>query len=147
MSKFDFRSGDPLDASLGLIMRLNKLWYEVDDAASVSNFSKWNTKLDCVFRNLLYKEPLYVEFAEDRKVITCKLGRLDENLYNYLNKAVKEASNKYAKAKTKTEYETAKEELYNALSLKDIGLRKFMFQLKLYLKQGDGNPANAMWGG
>ena len=147
MSKFDYRSGDPLDASLGLIMRLNKLWYEADDSACARDFAKWNTKLDCIFRNLLFKEYLDLEVDDEGKVISCKLSKLDQNLYDYLNKAVKIASRKYKLAKTKDEYDTAKEDLYNALSLKDIGLRKFMFQLKLYLKQGDRNPANAMWGG
>lgn len=147
MSKFDYRSGDPLDASLGLIMRLNKLWFEVDDAASIGDFSRWNIKLDCIFRNLLYKEYLIMEEDENGKVIGCKLSKQDENLYNYLNKAVRVASKKYSMAKSKEDHYKAKEELYNALQIKDIGLRKFMFQLKLYLKQGDRNPANAMWGG
>jgi hypothetical protein len=128
-------------------MRLNKLWYEVDDSASAGDFAKWNIKLDCVFRNLLYKEYLDLEVDENGKVKSCKLSKQDQNIYNYLNSAVRIASAKFnTPHKTKKDYMQAKEDLYNALSLKDIGLRKFMFQLKLYLKQGDGNPANAMWG-
>lgn len=147
MSKFDYNRGEPLDASMGLILRLNKLWFEADDCAVNGDYSKWNIKLDCIFRNLCFKEPLDVEFGPNREVLSVKLSRLDQNLYNYLNKKVIAASSKFKLVKTKADYEKAKEELYNALQIKDIGLRKFMFQLKLYLKQGDGNPANAMWGG
>lgn len=144
--KFDYRQQQDLDASLGLIMRLNKLWYEADDSACAGDFAKWNIKLDCIFRNLLYKENLCLEL-EDGKVISCSLSDRDQLLYDYLNKNVKIATTKYNSAKNKSEYHSAKKDLYEALSLKDIGLRKFMFQLKLYLKQGDRNPANAMWGG
>jgi len=147
MGKFDFRSGDPLDASLGLIMRLNKLWFEVDDAAASGNYSTWNIKLDCIFRNLLYKEQLDIQFGKSGEVIKVQLNEFDQNLYNWLNKEVKLASKEFKIIKSKTHYEQAKENLYNALQLKDIGLRKYMFQLKLYLKTGDRNPANAMWGG
>jgi hypothetical protein len=147
MTKFDYKSGDPLDASLGLIMRLNKLWFEVDDCASSGDYQRWNIKLDCIFRNLLYKEYLDIEIDEDGKVTGCKLSIRDQNLYNYLNKEVKIASREFKNIKSKAHYEQSKENLYNALQIKDIGLRKFMFQLKLYLKQGDRNPANAMWGG
>lgn len=143
--KFDYRSGDPLDASLGLIMRLNKLWFEADDLACAGNFNGWNIKLDCIFRNLLFKEPLDYTISNG-KVMECKLSHEDKIKFDYLNKNVKIALAKFRQAKTKTDYMKAKEELYHALEIKDIGLRKFMFTLKLYLKQGDGNPAHAMWG-
>jgi len=147
MGKFDFKSGDPLDASLGLIMRLNKLWFEADDYAKQGNFKDWNVILDCIFRNLLYKEQLDIEFGENDEVLKVKLNKFDQNLYNWLNKEVKLASKEFKNIKSKAHYEDSKEKLYNALQLKDIGLRKFMFELKLYLKTGDRNPANAMWGG
>lgn len=146
MSKYDFRQQGDLDASLGLIMRLNKHWYEADEAADQGNFAKWNIKLDTIFRNLCFKESLDIEL-EDGKVISVKLCKQDRIAFEYLNKTVKEASKRLATVKSKKEYLEAKEKLYEAMQLKDIGVRKFMQQLKLYLKQGDGNPANAMWGG
>jgi len=44
------------------------------------------------------------------------------------------------------EYRKAKNELYQAINMKEVWLRKFMYQLGLYLKEVEYNPAGAMWG-
>lgn len=50
-----------LDASLGLIYRLNRLWVRVDDAALAGENDKWNYVLDRLYCNLLYRNEMKVQ--------------------------------------------------------------------------------------
>lgn len=136
-----------LDAGLGLIYRLNLLWGKVDEAACSGSFDKWNILLDRILCNLLYKEDFEIVKDENQRVINVKLSENDQEIFDYLNFKVDIAFSNLKKIKNKSEYHEAKIKLYHALQMKDIGLRKFMFGLKLYLKQSSDNPANAMWGG
>lgn len=136
-----------LDASLGLIFRLNGLWQKVDIPASNGDNDRWNFLLDRIFCNLLYKNELNVRRNKEGK-IEVQLCEDDKEVYEYLNKKVIEAREQIRNAKTKEEFNEAKSNLYQALIMKDVGLRKFMhIRLKLYLKEFDRNPARAMWGG
>jgi hypothetical protein len=137
----------PLDASYGLIFRLNHVWESVDIAARGGDFEKWNTNLDRVFCNLLYKEPLDVEYDEEGNLINVCLSKKDQDLYDFLNKEYEESKKEFKMARTRSAMVVAKEKVYKALIMKDVGLRKFMYQLKLYLRQSEKNPAHAMWGG
>lgn len=146
-NKFGMFDG-PLDAGLGLIYRLNRLWGDVDIYAARGDFEGWNARLDRVFCNLLYREDLVIEKSDDNgEIVSVELSDEDEEIYNYLNKKYKAALKEYRAAKTKEGIRKAKEKIFEALFLKDIGLRKFMRELKLYLKETTGNPSKAMWGG
>ncbi|HEY0090457.1 MAG TPA: hypothetical protein VGB37_16525 [Candidatus Lokiarchaeia archaeon] len=139
-------SNPSLDTSLGLIFRLNSLWQKTDPAALSGNFDRWNFLLDRIFCNLLFKNELEVE-KEENKILKVKLCKDDEDIYDYLNQKVFEAQTKLIKTKEISDIRKAKLELYRALMLKDVGLRKFMhIRLKLYLKEVETNPARAMWG-
>lgn len=137
----------PVDASLGLIFRLNQLWKEVDDLAFKGYFNEWNFKLDRIFSNLLYKNRMESVEDESGEVISVELADSDKKLYEFINKDVVEANKKIKKARTKEDLSLAKSEMYQALLKKEYALRKFMFQQKLYLKQTDSNPSRALWGG
>lgn len=136
-----------LDASMGLIFRLNRIWEKVENAASGGDFEKWNTQLDRIFCNLLYKDPLEIDIDENGEIIEVKLSEKDQLLYDFLNKKYEIARIEFKSARTREIMVVTKEKVYSALMMKDVGLRKFMYQLKLYLKQSDKNPAHAMWGG
>jgi hypothetical protein len=139
--------GEPLDTSLGLIMRLNINWQKADTAASLGDFDKWDALLDRIFCNLLYRDSLTSEFDDKGNAIKVSLSQADQKIYDYLNKKITESRNLIKKARTKREYTEAKEKLYKALIIKDVGLRKFQQELKLYYKEKDSNPARSMWGG
>lgn len=145
----DYGQG-PIDASFGLIYRLNQLWQRVDVPAMNGDFDKWNFTLDRIFCNLLYKEDFEQVRDTEGNLIEVKLSGNDQEIWNYLNKKFLLARKKLKlaiKNRDLNAIQLAKSELYNALMFKDIGLRKFMFQLKLYMKASDSNPSKAMWGG
>jgi len=136
-----------LDTSLGLIFRLNNLWQKTDAPASSGDFDRWNFILDRIFCNLLFKNELDVT-KENGKIIKVGLCEDDQQLFDHLNKKVIETQQKIKNSRNNLEYQKAKVELYQALMMKDVGLRKFMHNsLKLYLKEVDNNPSRAMWGG
>jgi hypothetical protein len=138
--------GQELDASLGLIYRLNLLWQRVDIPAASGQYDRWNFLLDRIFCNLMYKNAFDISYDTLGKVTNVKFNKEDEEVYQHLNKKAIEATTQMNKAKSLNEKHLAKINLYNALMLKDIGLRKFMFKLRLYLRQSDNNPSRAMWG-
>lgn len=148
MAKFDpSQNQNVLDASLGLIYRLNLLWQKADIPAANGNYDRWNFILDRIFCNLMYKNDFNVTHDSKGKVIDVELNEEDEEVYQHLNKKVTEAIMQKNLVRSFKERHVADRKLYEALMLKDIGLRKFMFKLKLYLKQTDSNPSRAMWGG
>jgi intergrase/recombinase len=145
--KFNHDPNAPVDASLGLIFRLNGLWQRMDESAYNGDFVKWNAMLDRIFCNLLYKNSLdIVQDEKTGKIVDVKLDEEDQRTFDYLNNKYLSALETYRKARTKESLHNAKEELYAALMMKDVGLRKFMFKLKLYLKESDRNPARSMFG-
>jgi hypothetical protein len=148
MSKFKdyMTTSGSLDASLGLIFRLNALWQRTDAPATSGEFDKWNFILDRIFCNLLYKEDLVSEKDEEGNLTNVTLGEEDKKIYKILNRKVVMAKKLLKQAKTLDEKHDARSKLYHALMLKDIGLRKFMHKLKLYMRESDSNPSRAMWG-
>lgn len=144
-----------IDAGIGLIYRLNALWNRADFAALEGDMEKWNFVLDRIYCNLLYRNNMEIEFVNDEKgkpqEIT-KVGLMKEDMLIYDKfkswiKTIKQKIYDSIKKRNRNEYNLQQEELYRALMLKDIWLRKFMQERNLYLKELEFNPANAMWGG
>lgn len=136
-----------LDTGWGLIMRLNYLWSRADQVSIAGDLESLNFVLDRIFCNLLYREPLEVNKDSEGNIIDVQLSEKDKQIWQQLNKRVNDARQSLRIAKQVKEYQKARADLYQALMMKDIGLRKFMFELKIYLKEADRNPARAMWGG
>jgi len=91
------------------------------------------------------------------EIQTIELSDEDEMIYKFLTKKIKDAVNSKMKAMNKIKdkgplnkiksLEESKEEHYRALMMKDIWLRKFMQDLRLYLKVSSSDPSNALFGG
>jgi hypothetical protein len=144
-----------INAGIGLIYRLNALWNRADFAALEGDMEKWNFVLDTIYRNLLYRNNMEIEYTLDKegrpKEIT-KVGLMREDMMIYENfraklRKIKQKKIEAIKKKDRNQYNFQSEELYRSLMLKDIWLRKFMQDRGLYLKEVEFNPANAMWGG
>lgn len=144
-----------LDAGLGLIYRLNALWNRADNAALEGDMEKWNFVLDRIYCNLLYRNNMEVEYVNDEKgkpKEIKKVGLMQEDIMIYDRfrkwiKTIKDNIYQSIKKRDRMNYNLQNEELYRALMLKDIWLRKFMQERNLYLREIEFNPANAMWGG
>lgn len=141
----------PMDTTLGLIMRLNRLWDKCDNCAESGKYSEWNFTLDTIWRNLLYRDPL-VPVKETNKdgeevIIDVELSDEDKKLWEILNSRVINSRQLIRISKNPSERNKATYQLYTALQMKDVGLRKFQHKLKLYVKERSKNPSNAMWGG
>ncbi|MEM4270826.1 MAG: hypothetical protein QXO70_01880 [Candidatus Pacearchaeota archaeon] len=138
----------PPDGSIGLVMRVHILWSKVDIAASEGNYEKWNTYLDCIWRNLSYKDELHIIQDEKGNFVDVTLSEKDKQLWFRLNKKIITARKKLSEAKTKEEYLKAKDEFFKALWLKDKGLRAYQHNvLGNYTKEVSKNPARSLWGG
>lgn len=144
-----------VDASYGLIYRLNALWSRADNSALEGDMEKWNFVLDRIYSNLLYRNPLEIDYTVDKDgkpQRINKVGLLQEDfmIYARFRKEIREIKHRIliaVKKRNKAAYNHASEDLYQTLMLKDIWLRKFMQERNLYLKETQFNPANAMWGG
>ena len=144
-----------IDAGIGLIYRLNALWNRADFAALEGDMEKWNFVLDIIYRNLLYRNNLDIQFKNDIKgkpmdIISVDLVKEDRLIHDWFRKRIREIKvNRLiaVKKRDRVEYYKALEDLYTLMGLKDSWLRKFMQERGLYLKEVEFNPANAMWGG
>lgn len=144
------------DTGWGVIYRLNGLFSEVEDYAPSGNYDGWNFKLDRIWSNLVYRNPMEVEKdKETGKITDIKFDEDDIDEKEFLDSKILEAKSEMTKArkgvppeedyKNKKEYISAKKKLYKALLKKEIWLRKFMYELGLYLKEVEHNPAGAMF--
>jgi len=135
------------DASLGLIFRLNNLWAEIDLVSSNGKYDIWNYKLDCIYRNLSFREPMVPEVDKvTGKIINVLVSEKDLKIYRYLSMEV--ARTRMASLRNrnpKLKYQK-RSEWYYAIQKKDMYLRKFMQVLKLYLKETEQTPGNTMYG-
>lgn len=142
------------DTGWGVIYRLNGLFAEVEELCAAGKYDEWNIKLDRIWSNLLYRNPM--EFIHDdntKEIISVKFKDEDINKKEFLDKQILKAKSQMSIAKrdlepnkVNREYVSAKRKLYKALLMKEIWLRKFMFELGLYLKEIEYNPAGSMWG-
>jgi hypothetical protein len=143
-----FNSQPGLDASLGLIYRLNILFFEADKESQRGEFDSWNVVLDRIYCNLLYKNDIQVVKDDKGKILNMKLSTEDEGEYIYLTSQIfksKKAFFEAPKGKTKEKI-IAKSRWYRALMMKDVWLRKLMMKLKLYLKETEYSPGSALFG-
>jgi len=133
------------DASLGLVFRLNFLWAQTDYAALAGDYDKWNNLLDCLYRNLLYREEIKIK-EENSKIIQVELSNKDTKIYSFVSKQIHIAKRNFNIAKTRKEKSLARSRWYHAIQKKDIWLRKLMFILKLYLKENIRTPGSSLFG-
>jgi len=139
-----------LDASLGLIFRLNILWAKIDNHAEAADYDGWNILLDRVYCNLLYREEMTIkEDPVTKKIVDVKLTDEDEKIYRYLTTNIFKAKAEYFKVSVKNPKDKTimHSRWYRAVMLKDIFLRKYMQKLKLYLKEVEHSPGSSLFGG
>lgn len=142
-----------VDAGYGLIYRLNDLWNGADRKALSGDLDGWNHVLNAIYRNLLYRYPVEVEYIDGDKskgIIDIKLNEGDRKIFEKFSEMIREKRAKVHKAvriKNRSAYNIARQEYHEILSLKDIWLRKFMQDRGLYLKEVEFDPSRAMWGG
>jgi len=142
------------DTGWGVIYRLNGLFTEVETLAPSGKYDDWNIKLDRIWSNLVYRNPLEWE-EEGGEIIGVKFSDEDFAKKNFLDTEILKAKSGVSTARRKmvaedtkqsSEYILAKRKLYQALMLKEIWLKKYMHELGLYLKEISHNPAGSMWG-
>jgi len=146
-----FGTGPTIDASMGLIVRLNILWSDVDKKAVIGDLENWNYLLDRVYCNLSYREPMDIELDKETNTLKkLELAKIDKLVYESFNeklRKIKSYKRKMIKEKNLPEYNKACQDHYNILLTKDLWLRKFMHELGLYMKEVDFNPATSLFGG
>ena len=144
-------SEEQIDASIGLVVRLNYLWSEADRKALLGEFDSWNFVLDRIYCNLMYRNPIEADLESDGKTIKdLKLNEESAVIYDKFLEKIKKAKldlKNAARRNNRQEYYKCKEEYYRVLMLKDVWLRKFMQELRLYLKEFEFDPSRAMFGG
>lgn len=144
------------DTGWGVIFRLNDLFRQVEDLAPSGKYDDWNFKLDRIWSNLLYRESLKIEKDKNEKITSIEFNEEAYNIKMFfdseivkakgeMRNSIKDIDDKKGAMKNK-EYIKAKNKLYKIILKKEIWLRKFMSDLKLYLKEVEHNPAGAMWG-
>jgi len=144
-----------IDAGLGLIYRLNSLWNKADFAALEGDLERWNFILDTIYRNLLYRNNLDIQYEIDAQgkpmnILSVELVKEDKLIHDWYRKKIRTIKIKRLeciKKRDKIGYFQALDELYSIMGQKDSWLRKFMQERGLYLKEVEFNPANAMFGG
>lgn len=144
------------DAGWGLIFRLNSLWAKVDIPAEAGDYDTWNTLLDRVFCNLLYRNPLEIQRdpldPAGKRIVDIKLKEDAYEIYVFISKKIFKAKIDYNKAikdihTSQTQRIILKSRWYQSVILKDIWLRKYMQELGLYLKEVERSPGTALFGG
>jgi hypothetical protein len=137
-----------INAGLGLIYRLNAWWELADRRALSGNLLAWELVLDRIFSNLIYRNDVEVEISSTKKV-TIKITDDEMVIWETLKKDIESAvvlrmiaqRNKNLPA-----FLAAKKKHYHAIMKYDWWLRKFMHSLKLYMKESDSNPSQALFG-
>jgi hypothetical protein len=141
-----------IDASLGLIYRLNILWFEADKEAQRGDYDAWNVVLDRIYCNLLYKNEVTSIKDSNGKILNMKLASEDDAEYIYLTSQIFKAKKLFfAKPNPNLPRDPrdkiiARSRWYRAVMLKDVWLRKLMMKLKLYLKETEYTPGSALFG-
>ena len=135
-----------LDAGLGLIFRLNDLWKNADENSINGDYEGWGNVLEAIWRNLSYKEPMVFETKGEK--IKIVLSKKDLKGWEVLCKNVNIAKRNWEiairKNPRKARYYWSRR--YHRLQLKDLFLRKKMFELNLYLKVTERNVTGSTFG-
>jgi len=135
-----------IDASLGLVYRLNSLWNRADYAALEGKYDNWNNILDALYRNLLYREEVIIEENSKGELTSVQLKKKDTKIYRFLSLRIAQAKNEFGTAKNSITKFRSRSKWYHATQLKDIWLRKLMQKLKLYLKENERRPGSSVFG-
>jgi len=135
-----------LDAGLGLIYRLNNLWAQADTASINGEYDDWNNTLDAIWRNLSYREPM--EFMGDGSELKIDISKKDKKGWRVLNKDITISKRNWmvAKKKNPKKIRTYWARRYYWLQMKDLFLRKKMFDLNLYLKVTEKDISKSTFG-
>jgi len=144
------------DTGWGVIYRLNDLFREVESLAPSGKYEDWNFKLDRIFSNLCYRDSLEIDKDTDDNITSIKFKEEAFKVKSFLDNEITKAKsvrtsviNKTPSGKEyahKRDFLKAKNDLYKAIFLKEVWLRKYMQELGLYLKEVEHNPAGAMFG-
>jgi len=147
--KSNMYSTPNLDASLGLIFRLNILWAKVDNHSEAGDYDGWNVLLDRIYCNLLYREDIVIKEDGEKNIIEVGLCEDDEKIYKFLTSSIFRAKATYFKTPFNVIQKKTimKSRWYRAVMLKDIWMRKYMQSLKLYLKEVEHTPGSSLFGG
>jgi len=135
-----------LDASQGLIYRLNILWMKTDYAVLEANYNKWDVLLDRIYANLLYRESMDIEKSLDGEIKSVELNDKDRRIYIFLSMQISIAKRKFFTSKNNEQKSYSRSIWYHACQKKDIWLRKLMYKHNLYLKEAKKSPGNAIFG-
>lgn len=144
------------DTGWGVIYRLNDLFREVETLATSGDYDKWNYKLDRIWSNLCYREDLKIVKDVNGEIVSIEFNESSYEIKKFFDREIMKVKKEMREAKKKVpegseyknlrEYVSAKNKLYKIILMKEIWLRKYMRELKLYLKEMEFNPAGAMWG-
>lgn len=144
------------DTGWGVIYRLNDLFREIEILAPEGKYDEWNYKLDRIFSNLCYRNPLKIEKDDQKNILSIKFDEEAYQIKSFLDLQILQSKKEMNQAlkeippekeiKINKNYIIAKKKLYRNVLLKEIWLRKYMQELGLYLKEVEHNPAGAMWG-
>lgn len=138
-----------IDASMGLIYRLNYLMEAIDRKCLLGDYNGWEITLDRIFSNLLYRNELDVIKDDDGNIIDVKLSDEDNKIRLFLKHKIREAKTLKIKSfatKNIANINRAHETYYNYVMLYDVWVRKLMQKMKLYLKESESNPSKALFG-
>ena len=136
------------DSSVGLVLRLNRLWEYCDHYAMKADYANWNITLNALHRNLLFREDMVYTRDNEGKLTKVELSSKDDRVFRFLSMKVERARKNFRIAekrdpKTRMKY---LHKYYATLDKKDIFVRKVMQRLKLYLKESKAVPGTAGFG-
>lgn len=137
-----------IDASLGLIYRVNGLFSAIERSFIAGQLDRVNLLLDRIYCNLLYRIPMDAKIDETTgKVVAIRVVNREKRIHSFFNKKIRLIRKQIAESKNPIEKKKYEARYYRVLELKDIWLRKFMQSLGWYMNEKRKNPGRAMFGG
>ena len=136
-----------LDASLGLIFRVNGLFDRIEYRMQMGHLDKANVLLDRIYCNLLYRDPMKVKYNSQGEIVALRIPNEEKKIHAFFNKQIRKCRKRIHDATTPQEKKTAEAKYYRVIELKDIWLRKFMQKLGWYMNEKMRTPGRAMFGG
>jgi len=139
------------DTGWGLIFRLNKIMEKVERDIENGDMNRWNLHLDRIFANITFKNEEELVKDENGKITDVKLSKNDTDVFALFHQKIENQKRKIVEAKLLEENKVMitreLNKLYSILLMKDIWIRKLMFKLKLYLREGESDPRKAIYSG
>jgi hypothetical protein len=152
--RYDSWNQPPKDTGWGLIFRLNRILDKVEYDVEQGDLSRWNLHLDRIYSNILYRNE--EELVKDNKdnIQKINFSKEDTEVFTKFNSEIEKIQKELSQAKqVEDEQEKIKQvneasrKYYAVLFKKDIWIRKKMFQMKLYLREHEADPRQAIYGG